>query len=450
MSAPNVPMLVLRALLTKRGWHAFSHVVRVDSFESNEYRRLYQHVERLHGVTESDITIAGLRADVAIQYSDVSLAEELGLVLDRLAATEELAQDLMESLVRRFLERSVSNEIAQYVIDHGDKSEFSIDHVTDLIARAVEVGDRVGQVVTDLLASPLSGASDNRRAAHGLGCSRQLDLGLRGGVGPGELCIYLGGPSSGKTSLLCRTGSAHAANGGRVLHVTLEINTRKVVERYDQCWTGRSSDDLQSEEGQQAVRTARGIVRESGGHVWVVDWSYLTVSAGDIGAKVRQMRGTECDCGCGKPMSVDMVIIDYLELMSPRKLPGKEMRQAYAAVGKEMRSLACNLDIPIMTAWQANRAGSDVDLLSKKDISESWDTVKTADIILGINQSLAESGNKRMRLNIIKQRESTDRGVFELYCDLDRMVIRDVTHADTRDLVNAVLHGSGGDDVEQA
>lgn len=441
MSDPyrNVSMIVLRALMSKRGWHAFSHMVRVESFESNEFRRIYQHLERLHVDTEGDVPLAAIRADVAVQYAGKpELVEEMGLVLDRLDRAEQLDHGLMQALIRRFLERGIAYEIAEHISNHVDKTDFSFNTVADLAARAVEVGERVTQAVTDVVASPLSGAADNRRVAHGLGVSHQLDAGLRGGVAGGELSVYLAGPSVGKTSFLCRTGASHAADGGRVLHVTLEINTRKVVERYDQCWTSRGREDLETPDGQEAVSLARDLVRQAGGHVWVVDWSYLTVSAADIGSLVRRMKGTKCPC-CDRMMAPTMIIVDYLELMSPNKLPGKEMRQIFSAVGKEHRALARNLDLPLCTAWQVNRAGNDVNLLSKKDVSESWDIIKIADIILGLNQTMEELNNKRLRVNIIKQRESTNRGVFELYSDLDRMVVRDTKHEDTRDQVNAII-----------
>lgn len=438
----NLPMLVLRALLSKRGWYALNHLVKVDSFESNEFRRLFQMVERAHGETAGDLTIPVLRADTAIHYLNKApdALHEMDLVIDRLERTTEVDLDAATALVRRFLERSVCYEAAEYISNYGDKPEFNVATVADLAARAVEVGDRVGKALVNLVTSPLSGATDNRRIAHSLGCSRRLDRSLRGGVGDGELCILLAAPSGGKTGLLCRAGASHATKGGRVLHISMEVNSRKVIERYDQCWTGLANEDLESPEGQAAAQEARDRVRATGGHVWVADWSYVPTSANDIGALVRQMRNQRCECH-DEPMTVDMVVIDYMMLMSPNKLPGRELRQKFSALGTEVRQLARNLDVPIVTAWQANRVGSDVLLLSRKDIAESWDTIMIADIILGLNQSDEEARNRRMRVNVIKQRESQDRGFVEIYCDLDRLIVRDLTVEDERALVNAVTRG---------
>jgi len=445
MSAGNLPMLVLRALLTKSGWARFSNLVQVDSFESNEYRRIYQHIERLHGTTESDLTMSLLWADVDLQYiQKPDLREELGLVLDRLEAQESVPADGLETLVKKFLQRSMAWNIAEYVSNNADKPEFSIDALVDLGQRAVEIGNRVSQTVVSIFESPLSGSPDSRRIANSLGVSRQLDVSLRGGVAGGELCLYLAGPSVGKTSYLCRTGAAFAERGLNVFHVTLEINARKVFNGYDRAWTSRTTDELETPEGQEAVKSARASVRAAGGHVWVADWSYLGISANDVGAEFRQLSASRCgdgllgkdDCQCGQPRRADLIIIDYLELMQPNKIPGKEMRQAFKMIGQDVRSLARNLDIPICSAWQVNRAGSDVMLLSKKDVSESWDIVKIADIILGLNQTDEQLRNRRLILNIIKQRESTSRDMFELVSDLDRMIVRDALTNDSKGIIN--------------
>jgi replicative DNA helicase len=437
----NLPLLALRAIMTKRGWFAFGHLLKPETFGELEYRRVYAHLARLHEQTESDITIPALLADIEIQYrTKPDTLEEMRLVLDYLDEAVEVSSDLMESLLKRFLQQAMSMEVAKYVAETASKPEFSVAVVADLAARAVEVGERVGETVTDLLAAPLSGSPDVRPARYSLGVSRELDSGLRGGTAGGELCLYLAAPSVGKTSFLCHTGAQHALRGRNVLHVTLEINQRKVFERYDQSWTALDQDGLETPHGQQAVEAARAGIRASGAHVWVADWSYMTVTASDIGAVVRRMRGQKCKCH-DLPMRVDTIIVDYMGLMSPGKVPGKEVRHSFRMLGQEMRQLARNLEVPIISAWQVNRVGSEKDLIGPTDISESWDVVMIADTIIGLNRNLEELHNKRLRVNIVKQRESTNRGMFELYCDLDRMVIRDIDLKDHHDYAVKLMGG---------
>lgn len=436
----NLPLLALRAMLTKKGWFSFGHLLKPESFGEMEYRRIYQHLARLHEETESDISIPALVADMEIQYrTKPDLLEEMRLVADYLDEAADMPPDLMQGLITRFLQQSMSMEVAKYVAENASKPEFSVSALADLAARAVEVGERVDSVVVDLFAAPISGAPGTRPVRYSTGLSRGLDRALRGGVGGGELLVLLGGPSSGKSSLLCRSGAEHARQGRNVLHITLEINSRKTIERYDQSWTSFSQDDFDTAHGQQTAQAARDAVNKIyGGHVWIIDWAYMSVSAGDIGAKIRQLAGQKCPCH-DLPMRTDVVVIDYLELMTPNRLPGREPRFAYKALAQEVRAMARTFDIPVLSAWQVNRAGMEKDLITQTDTSESWDIVKIADIIIGINRNLEEAQNRRGRLNIIKQREGSDRGLFEIYCDMDRMVVRDVEHADHVESVRALV-----------
>jgi len=444
----NLPLLTLRALLSKKGWYAFGHLLSPTTFGELEYRRIYQHLERLHTTTEGDITVPALLADMEIQYrTKPDTLEEMRLALDYLEEAADMPHDLTEGLLRRFLQQATSLEVAKYIAETSSKPEFSMDVVADLTARAVEVGSRAGKTVTDLFAAPLSGDADVRPTRYPLGFSRQLDRSLRGGTAGGELLLLLAAPSVGKTSLLCLVGAHHALKGRNVLHITLEINGRKVVERYDQAWTGLDIEGLETPHGQATVEAARAAVSQSGAHVWVADWSYTNVTANDIGAQVRRMRGSVCDgtwtaCQCGRPARVDLIMVDYMGLMQPSKVPGREMRQSFRMLGQEMRQLARNLEVPVVSAWQVNRVGSEKDLIGPTDISESWDVVMIADTIIGLNRSLEELRNKRLRVNVVKQRESTDRGMFELYCDLDRMIVRDVELQDHRNYAIKLLGGS--------
>ena len=428
--------------MTKKGWHAFGHLLKPETFGELEYRRVYQHLERLHATTEADLTVPALVADFEIQYRNKpDQLEEMRLVADYLDEAVDLEPALMEGLLKRFLQQSASMEVAKYVAENASKPDFSVATVADLAQRAVEVGERVNKTVIDLFASPLSGAPDARPTRYGLGISRELDRSLRGGTAGGELLVFLAGPSGGKTSFLCLVGAQHALAGRNVLHVSLEINWRKVVERYDQAWTAQDQETLDTPLGQAKVAAAREVVRNAGGHVWVADWSYMNVAAADVGAEIRRMRGQRCP-DCDALCEVDTVIIDYLELAAPNRLPGREPRFAYKALAQEFRALARALEVPVLTAWQVNRIGADRDLITQTDTSESWDIVKIADTIVAINRNLEENRNKRARVNVVKQRESTNRDLFELYCDLDRMVVRDIELQDHRDFAVKLLGGS--------
>ena len=188
--------------------------------------------------------------------------------------------------------------------------------------------------------------------------------------------------------------------------------------RYDSAWTGLKRRELA--ERPKAVAAARKEIQAAGGGVWIKDWSYndAGVAPSDIKGLVRQMRSRGID--------IDLVVVDYLELMVPNRSGNyqrREMRFVYGQIEKELRASAVALGVPILTAWQINRAGSAVDTITLEHLSESWDIAKHPDIILALNQSRGEAENNQMRIGVLKQRDGTGRPQVLVKSDLDRCQI---------------------------
>jgi replicative DNA helicase len=281
----------------------------------------------------------------------------------------------------------------------------------------MDLAESAGGAVVDLDDTGLPGTTDDRPGLCPLGLSAELDASLGGGVASGELAVLLAPPARGKTSYLVAIGAKAAQAGRHVLHVTLEISTRRVGRRYDSTLTGLKSSDLI--QAVSAVAAARKQVKTNGGSIHIKDWSYMDVTPNDIRGLTKGMRAA------GK--SVDLIIVDYLELLTPNSgdnYSRREQRHVYGQLGKQMRAMAVGLDVPVITAWQVNREGSDMHNVELRHISESWDIIKHADQIISMNQTDAERDEHIMRLRVLKQRDSTDRSVFYLHSDLDRMVIR--------------------------
>jgi len=171
------------------------------------------------------------------------------------------------------------------------------------------------------------------------------------------------------------------------------------------------------------------------GKFFVKDWSHAKVTVDDIKALVRRIEA--------KGDKLDALVVDYLELLAPTRNNRHGERFNFSQVAKDLRALANELKIPIITAWQVNRAGYEKYVISAVDVSECWDIVKHADIIVGLNQSDEERDNKMLRINIIKQRESTARPMESYESDLDCMLIREAKEQGHEDEGDPSAVGSG-------
>jgi replicative DNA helicase len=153
------------------------------------------------------------------------------------------------------------------------------------------------------------------------------------------------------------------------------------------------------------------------GRVYVNDYTSQILTPNLVQHEVEVMRS--------EGLSVDFVMIDYLEIMHSDALGSNRSKkhEVLASTVVELRRVANALDVPILSAWQVNRAGSNKFVFGPEDISECWDAFKHADSVLGLNQTDLEAVNNVMRIKIMKQREDTERAMVYLHSDLRRMRI---------------------------
>jgi replicative DNA helicase len=405
---------VLKAMLRKEGWADLSLIVTADAIGNTNVRAVYEVMRRLHGTTSDDLTPDSIALDISVTFNG-ERQEELLEMVEAIEQTEEVPLEALNQSARKWISRELQAKAAKYVGQNLASPELDPAHGLALFQRAVDIMESPGGQVVGLAETGLPGQTVDRPGLTPLGLSDKLDDCLGGGVAAGELAIVLAPPARGKTSYLCAIGAAAAKRGQHVLHITLEISTARVGRRYDSCLTGmKASQMILNPHSVAAARKAMA------GEVYIKDWSYHSTSPSDIRGLVKGMRAH------GK--KVDLIIVDYLELLEPdsgQQFNRREQRHVYGALGKQMRAAAVALNVPIVTAWQVNREGSDLHNVELKHVSESWDIIKHADQILSLNQSEQEQAEKIMRIRVLKQRDNTDRPMIYLNSDLDRMKIRE-------------------------
>lgn len=412
--------VVLRALLSRAGWAQYGEVITSDVITNANVLAVHTHIRTLHEKGEDDISTEALRLVIQASHPQGSdRAEELCNVVSQMEEAQEVPHDIIDDSVKKFCRRELLSQAATQIASHIGDNEIDVVSVQTLISRAVDLGESVNGSVVDALEGPLPGEVDCRPGITTLGLGAKLDSVLGGGVAQGELLCIVAPPARGKTSYLIAIGARAAEAGRNVLHITLEISEARVRQRLDQAWTGMKVPNMIA--NPLTVVHARKKVKAAGGTVWVKDWSYQDggTTPSDVKALVRQMRS--------QGITIDMVVIDYLELMAPNRTGNfsrREMRHVYGQQIKEIRAVAVGLGVPICTAWQINRAGMGLDTVTMEHVSECYDINKHADIILGLNQSDGEAENNQMRIGVLKQRNGTARPQIHVKSDLDRCQIR--------------------------
>ena len=410
---------VLKAMLTSAGWNEYADVISPEILTDNLVKALYGHIESLHGRVPGSLSVDAVRLDIEATYPmGETRADELVEALNYVEQAPEVKHGALSEAVRKYAQRQWVKKGLQYGASHISDPELDLHILADYIQRAVEVGEKVHGECTDIFDAALPDEANDRPNVCPLGLAPELDHLLGGGVASGELCVFLAPPKRGKTTYLCTVGARAAAEGKGVLHITLEISERRVIRRYESTWTKLKYTEMIT--APSAIRAARNKVREVGGAVYVQDWSHVAhISPYDVQALVNRLRAQ------GK--RIDLIVIDYLELLQPNQtktFARREMRHVYGQLGKDMRAMANACAVPVVTAWQINRIGSNIDTPLTEHVSESWDIIKHADILLSLAQTSAERKENVMRVVVLEHRFSSERGSIHLHSDMDRCNIK--------------------------
>lgn len=403
----------LRALMVRRTWNKFRHVLTDDSFGNANASAIYELLKELHAANKRNVTEHALRVAMEATNAQEDRREELTGVIDRIMEIGKDDLEDAEHAIRTYAARGYGDKAATYWMAHRNDATLDYGVPARAMAQAQRIVQETGEAILSSRQVGLPGDDDMVRVATSLGYSPELDAALCGGIGRGELAVLLAPPKRGKTSYLISAATTAVKNGEHVAYFTMEIARRKVFLRYFQTLTGMTYTELLA--NKQLVGARRAQVK---GELHVIDCSMSRLTPGMVESTVEQMRED------GIPISY--VITDYLELMHPTEGFGKQGRTP-AALGEmciEMRRVGARLDVFNYTAWQVTRIGADKGVFGTVDISECWEVIKHADTILGQNQGPQELANNIMRLKVLEQRESPERPLIYLHSDMTRNVIR--------------------------
>jgi hypothetical protein len=209
-------------------------------------------------------------------------------------------------------------------------------------------------------------------------------------------CYYSNGILSHNSWILSKLGTEAMKQGKNVVHFTLELNENYVGLRYDSCFTGI---DFQN------IRNNIDIVKEKiagvPGKLVIKYFPIKTVSAHSLKSHCERLAllGTK----------IDMIIVDYADILRPSQ--SDRNGNSYSEAGgiyEELRGVAGELQVPIWSASQSNRAAMDEDIIQANNIADSYRKIMTADFVISLSRKVNDKVSNTARFHIIKNRFGPD------------------------------------------
>lgn len=207
---------------------------------------------------------------------------------------------------------------------------------------------------------------------------------LNGGLGSGEVGIFVAPTGVGKTHCLIHVGAAGIKQGKNVFHYSFELNERYNGIRYDSHLTQIPSLDCY--DSQKEIQKFLDENKEKLGRLIIKEFPARTIGLSTIRAHLDR----ECARLKIRP---DLLIIDYAGLVRSAEryeLPRLEMQ----LVIQEFRTLGKEYGVPIWTALQSNKEGAKSEIIDTTNMAESYGQAAEADFVFGLQRdnNMRESG----------------------------------------------------------
>ena len=224
-----------------------------------------------------------------------------------------------------------------------------------------------------------------------------------GGVCRKTLTVFMSSDSGGfKSGTMCHIASGMIRDGRNVLYVSFEMSEESVLERIDANLLDTPIDDLKKMGKDTFTSRIGEIVAKTQGRMIVKQFPTSSCHVGHIRYLLKELK-------LKKRFVPDIMFLDYLNIMASQRLKSSEAGSSYSyvkAISEEVRGLAIEFNIPIISATQSNRKGIANEDLSTSDISESIGVLFSLDMLIGIITTPELSAQSKILFKQLKNRYS--------------------------------------------
>ena len=202
----------------------------------------------------------------------------------------------------------------------------------------------------------------------------------KGGIPNKTLNIALAGTGVGKSLFMCHVASGVLLQGKNVLYITLEMAEEKIAERIDANLLNVNIQNITDLPKAMFEKKVHKLKKKTEGELIIKEYPTASAHAGHFKALLNEL-------SLKKSFKPDIIFIDYLNICASSRYRAGSNVNSYSyikAIAEELRGLAVEANLPIVSATQTTRSGyasSDVDLT---DTSESFGLPATADLMFAL------------------------------------------------------------------
>jgi replicative DNA helicase len=221
-----------------------------------------------------------------------------------------------------------------------------------------------------------------------------------GGLSAKTLTVFIASTGVGKSLAMCHFASSYLLRGKNVLYITLEMAEEKIAQRIDANLLDINIQDFSKIPKSDFETKVQKLSAKTHGKLIIKEYPPTTAHSGHFKALISELK-------LKKSFVPDVIFIDYINICASSRFKSNGQVNTYSlvkSIAEELRSLAVEFNVPIISATQTNRTGFSSSDISLTDTSESIGLPQTADLMLALISTEELEGLNQILVKQLKNR----------------------------------------------
>ena len=428
----NIEQVVLRNVLTNEAYmRKVLPFIKPEYFEG-VYNQLFKQVAKFVGTYNKLPTLESFKIEVdkSDKFNDdqyTAAMEILPNIFEHEKSDEQWLYDTTEKWCQ---DRAIHNAIMESIsIIDGKHKSLTKNALPDLLQKALAVtfDPSVGHdYIEDVELRYDFYHEDEERIAFDLDYFNTI---TKGGLPNKTLNVCLAGTGVGKSLFMCHMAGNVLTQGRNVLYITMEMAEERIAERIDANLLNIPLDQLLHVSKPMLTSKVDELASRTNGKLIIKEYPTGSAHSGHFRALLNELK-------LKKNFVPEMIFIDYLNICATSRMKGMggaiNSYTYIKAIAEELRGLAVEFDVPIVTATQTTRSGFSRSDPGLEDTSESFGLPATADLMFALVSSEELEALGQVMVKQLKNRynDPNYKKRFVVGIDRSRMRLYDVDNPD--------------------
>lgn len=376
--------------------------LKLDYFEDPAQKRIVeltgQYVEKYSKTPNAEVLMVLVDRIKGLSEDDYSGVEKL---LSEVEADKSTDQDwLLEATEKFCKDRDLENMIHQSIlIMEGKDKVHTRDALPDLFSKSLAIS-----FDTSIGHDYLEDAEERLQHYHSVTERIPFDLDMlnlitQGGLPRKSLTVLMATTGAGKSLAMCHMAASAMMFGKQVLYISLEMSEMELAKRIDSNLMNVDITELADMDAQEYMTKAKGLAKKSTGKLIFKEYPTGSAHAGHFRFLLSELKNK-------KGFVPDIIFVDYINICASSRVKNSQANSytIVKSITEELRGLAMEFDVPMVSATQLNRGAygsSDADLT---DTSESIGLAYTVDAAFALISSEELESQGKLLVKQLKNR----------------------------------------------